>query len=44
MYSYGNTRFNGKKSKFSARNVENLRCNIRSLFLLRKDANFRDWY
>ena len=39
MYSYGKIPFRVSKLKFSVDNLQNSRCNIRSLSLLRKDAN-----
>ena len=39
MYLYGKTPFRVKRLKFSSDKLENSRYNIRSLSLLRKDAN-----
>jgi len=39
MYSYGKMPLRVSKSKFSADNLENSRCIIRSLSLLKYDAN-----
>jgi len=39
MYSYGKMPFRVSKYKFSADKLQNLRCIIRNLSLLRYDAN-----